>query len=68
MSHTSKGRKPATTTAVQPSNGSLSKIFNYNDNAVTFRTIDGSLMVNATQMAYRLSRRSTKHSLTYSNL
>ena len=51
MSHTFKGRKPATTTAVSSSNGSLSKIFNYGDTAVTFRTIDGSLMVNATQMA-----------------
>ena len=51
MSHTFKGRKPATTTAVSSSNGSLSKTFNYGDTVVTFRTIDGSLMVNATQMA-----------------
>lgn len=49
MSHTSKSRKPATTTTGS-SNGTKSQIFNYN-NAVTFRTIDGALMVNATQMA-----------------
>lgn len=58
MLHTSKGRRSATTTAVQPSNGSFSKIFNYNDNAVTFRTIDGSLMVNATQMAKPFGKKS----------
>ena len=57
MLHTSKGRKPATSTAVLSSDGSLSKIFSYNDNAVTFRTIDGSLMVNATQMAKPFGRR-----------
>lgn len=57
MLHTSKGRRSATTTAVQPPDGSLSKIFNYNDNAVTFRTIDGSLMVNATQMAKPFGKR-----------
>lgn len=57
MLHTSKGRRSATTTAVQPTDGSLSKIFNYNDNAVTFRTIDGSLMVNATQMAKPFGKR-----------
>lgn len=50
MLHTSKGRKPATTTAAS-SDGSKLQIFNYNANPVTFRTIDGSLMVNATQMA-----------------
>lgn len=50
MLHTSKCRKLATTTAVS-SNGSLSKIYSYGKNAVTFRAIDGSLMVNATQMA-----------------
>lgn len=57
MSHTFKGRKPATTTAVSSSNGSLSKIFNYGDTAVTFRTVDGSLMVNATQMAKPFGKR-----------
>lgn len=51
MLHTSKCRALATTTAVSSSNGTKSQIFNDNDNAVTFRTIDGSLMVNATQMA-----------------
>ena len=51
MQNTSKGRKPATSTAVSLSDGSLSKIFNYGDTTVTFRTIDGALMVNATQMA-----------------
>ena len=50
MKNTSRGRKPATTTAVS-FNGSKSQIFNYNANPVTFRAIDGSLMVNATQMA-----------------
>lgn len=50
MSHTSKSRKPATTTTVS-SNGTNSQIFNYHNNAVTFRTVDGALMVNATQMA-----------------
>lgn len=50
MLHTSKGRKPATTTAVS-SDGSKLQIFNYNANPVTFRAVDGSLMVNATQMA-----------------
>lgn len=51
MLHTSKRRTLATATAVSSSNGTKSQIFNYNDNAVTFRTIDGALMVNATQMA-----------------
>ena len=50
MLHNSKGRKPATTTTVS-SNGTNSQIFNYHNNAVTFRTVDGALMVNATQMA-----------------
>lgn len=49
MKHTSKGRICATSAPV--SDGALSQIFNYNANPVTFRTIDGALMVNATQMA-----------------
>lgn len=57
MKNISKGRKPATSMAVPSSDGSLSKIFSYNDNAVTFRPIDGSLMVNATQMAKPFGRR-----------
>lgn len=57
MQNISKGRKPATSTAVLSSAGSLSKIFNYGDTAVTFRTVDGSLMVNATQMAKPFGRR-----------
>lgn len=56
MSHTTKSRKPATTTTVS-SNGSFSKIFNYGDTAVTFRTVDGLLMVNATQMAKPFKKR-----------
>lgn len=50
MLHTSKCRALATTTTVS-SNGTNSQIFNYHNNAVTFRTVDGALMVNATQMA-----------------
>lgn len=50
MLHTSKCCKLATTTAVS-SDGSKLQIFNYNANPVTFRAVDGSLMVNATQMA-----------------
>lgn len=49
MLHNSKGCIPATSAPV--SDGALSQIFNYNANPVTFRTIDGVLMVNATQMA-----------------
>lgn len=49
MLHNSKGCTPATSAPV--SDGALSQIFNYNANPVTFRTIDGVLMVNATQMA-----------------
>lgn len=50
MKNTSKGRICATSVPV--SDGApLSQIFNYNANPVTFRTIDGALMVNATQMA-----------------
>lgn len=60
MLHVSKGRRIATTMAVQPSNGSLSKIFNYGDTAVTFRTVDGALMVNATQMAKLFGKRATE--------
>lgn len=50
MLHTSKGRKLAIPAPVSDG-AQLSQIFNYNANPVTFRTIDGALMVNATQMA-----------------
>lgn len=54
MQNTSKGR---IFTAIAPvSNGAPSQIFNYNANPVTFRTIDGALMVNATQMAKPFGR------------
>lgn len=49
MKHISRSR---IFTAVTPIvDGVPSQIFNYNANPVTFRTIDGALMVNATQMA-----------------
>ena len=49
MTHISRSR---IFTAVTPIvDGVPSQIFNYNANPVTFRTIDGALMVNATQMA-----------------
>ncbi|MBE6204710.1 MAG: KilA-N domain-containing protein [Rikenellaceae bacterium] len=50
MLHTSKGRKLAIPALISDG-AQLSQIFNYNANPVTFRTIDGALMVNATQMA-----------------
>lgn len=54
MQNTSKGR---IITAIAPvSDGAPSQIFNYNTNPVTFRTIDGALMVNATQMAKPFGR------------
>ena len=54
MQNTSKGR---IITAIAPvSDGAPSQIFNYNANPVTFRTIDGALMVNATQMAKPFGR------------
>lgn len=49
MTHISRSR---IFTAVTPIvEGVPSQIFNYNANPVTFRSIDGALMVNATQMA-----------------
>lgn len=56
MQNTSKSR---IITAIAPvSDGApLSQIFNYNTNPVTFRTIDGALMVNATQMAKQFGKR-----------
>ncbi len=50
MLHTLKDRKRAIPALVSDG-AQLSQIFNYNANPVTFRTIDGALMVNATRMA-----------------
>ncbi len=70
MKHISRSR---IFTAVTPVvDGVPSQIFNYNANPVTFRTIDGALMVNATQMAKQFGKRpvdwlnllSTKNFLT----
>lgn len=49
MTHISRSR---IFTAVTPIvDGVPFQIFNYNANPVTFRAIDGALMVNATQLA-----------------
>ena len=56
MSHTSKGRLGATLAPLSDG-GVLSQILRYNDNPITFRTIGGALMVNATQMAKPFAKR-----------
>lgn len=56
MTHISKGRLGATLAPLSDG-GMLSQILRYNDYPITFRTIGGALMVNATQMAKQFGKR-----------
>ena len=56
MKNISKGRTGATLAPLSDG-GMLSQILRYNDNPITFRTIGGVLMVNATQMAKPFGKR-----------
>ncbi len=56
MTRTSTGRLGAILAPLSDG-GMLSQILSYNDNQITFRTIGGALMVNATQMAKQFGKR-----------